>query len=48
MLLRYAEKHELKAFVHHRERMVSRYVREGANKCTPILNWAINSDHGYR
>ena len=37
MLLRYAEKHKLKAFVHHRERVVSRYVPDGANNLTPIL-----------
>jgi hypothetical protein len=45
MLLRYAEKHKLKAFVHHRERVVSRYVPDGADGRTPILNWAVHGDH---
>ncbi len=45
MLLRYAEVHGLKAFVHHRERMVARYIPEGADGRTPILNWAISGDH---
>jgi hypothetical protein len=37
MLLRYAEKHKLKAFVRHKDKMVERYVPEGANGYTAIL-----------
>jgi hypothetical protein len=45
MLLRYAEKHKIKAFVHHKDRLVERYVPEGANGRTAILNWAVIGHH---
>jgi hypothetical protein len=38
MHLHYAEKHRLKAFVHHRDRLAIRFVPESANNLTPILN----------
>jgi hypothetical protein len=45
MLLRYAEKHKLKAFVHHKDKLVERFAPEGANFYTGILNWAVIGHH---
>jgi hypothetical protein len=47
MLLAYAKRHGLKAFVHSAGGFLQRYVPEGADHRTPCLNWLIRDEHCY-